>query len=108
MQSAAACPCGGSTVGFAEQFGGFLGGGAPEFFGVDDRHRAAIITRNVVTDADRDQLDRRAGLDFLDEVAQMALQIIAGVDRQGGDSDRRAEGNLYLVFASLCATACTL
>src|SRR6266567_754236 len=66
---------------------------AAEVFGIHDGDRAAIVARDVVTDADRDQFDRRAGLDFLDDVAQMALQIIAGIDRQCGVINRRAVGN---------------
>src|SRR5690348_14303142 len=74
----------------AEQLGELFGDRAAEFLGIDDGHRAAIVARHVMADADRDQLDRRAGLDFLDDVAQMALQIIAGIDRQRGIVDRRA------------------
>src|SRR3954468_25078471 len=76
-------------VGLAEQFGGFFSDGAAELFGVHDRHRAAIIARHVVADADRDQLDRRAGLDLLDDVAQVPLEVVAGIDRQRGIVDRR-------------------
>src|SRR5207247_3256800 len=54
----------------AEQFGELLGNGAAELFGVDDGDGAAIVARHVVADADRDQFDRRAGLDFLADVAQ--------------------------------------
>ena len=62
----------------AEQLGEFFGDGAAELFGVDDGDGAAIVARDVVADADRDQFDRRAGLDFLDDVAQMPLEVIAG------------------------------
>src|SRR5262249_19041873 len=71
-------------VGLAEQFGELFGDRAAELFGVDDSHRAAIIARHVVADADRDQLDRRAGFDFLDDMAEVTFQIIAGIDRQCG------------------------
>src|SRR5580704_11165136 len=83
----------GRAMGLAEQLGELLGDGAAEFLGVDNGDRAAIIARDVVADTDRDQLNRRAGLDFLDDVAQMALQIVAGIDRQRGVVDRRAVGN---------------
>src|SRR6202035_5661204 len=66
---------GARAMGLAEQLGELFGDGAAEFLGVHDGHRAAIVARDVVDDADRDQFDRRAGLDFLDDVAQMALQI---------------------------------
>src|SRR5262245_25404860 len=77
-------------VGLAEQLGELFGDGAAEFLGVDDGHCAAIVARDVVADADRDQLDRRAGLDLLDDVTQMAFEIIARIDRQRGIVDRRA------------------
>src|SRR5437764_11765215 len=51
------------AVGLAEQFGELFGNRAAEFFGVDDGHRTAVVARDVVADADRDQLDRRTGLD---------------------------------------------
>src|SRR4051812_49193768 len=64
MQSAPVAGCGGDRpMGLAEQFGELFGDGAAEFFGVDDGDGAAIVARDVVADADRDQLDRRAGLD---------------------------------------------
>src|SRR5262245_4330799 len=77
-------------VGLAEQLGELFGDGAAEFLGIDDGHRAAIVARDVVADADRDQFDRRAGLDLFDDVTQMAFEIIARVDRQRGIVDRRA------------------
>ena len=43
----------------AEQFGELFGDGAAEFLGIDDGDRAAVVARDVVTDTDRDQLDRR-------------------------------------------------
>src|SRR6185369_10784228 len=81
------------AVGLAEQLGEFFGDGAAEFLGIDDGDRAAIVARDVMTDADRDQFDRRAGLDLLDDVAQMPLEVIAGIDREGGIVDRRAVRN---------------
>ena len=71
-------------MGLAEQFGELFGDGAAELFGVDNGDRTAIVARDIMTDADRDQFDRRAGFDFLDDITQMALQIIAGIDRQRG------------------------
>ena len=44
-------------------------------------------------DADGDQLDRRACFDVLDDLAQMTLKIIAGVDRQRRIVNRGAVGN---------------
>src|ERR1700682_1522447 len=104
MQSApVACPGGHSAMGLAEQLGELFGDGAAEFLGIDDGDGAAVITRDVVTAADRDQFDRRAGLDFLDDMAQMALQVIAGIDRQRRIIDRRAVGNHHQDLALLGA-----
>src|SRR5262245_20333586 len=71
MQAPPAAGGGWRCAGLAEQLGELLGNGAAELLGVHDGHRAAIVARDVVADADRDQLDRRAGLDLLDDVAQM-------------------------------------
>src|SRR3954452_5293874 len=92
-----------NAMSLAEQLGEFLGDGAAEFLGIDDGDRAAIIAGDIVTDADRDQLDRRAGLDFLDDMAQMTLQVIAGIDRQRGVIDRRAVGDHHQDLALLGA-----
>src|SRR6187399_326686 len=89
------------AAGLAEQLGEFFGDGAAEFLGVDDRDRTAIVTRHVVSDADRDQFDRRAGFDLLDDVTQMPLEIIAGIDRQRGIIDRRAVRNHHQDLALL-------
>src|SRR5216683_8232136 len=79
MQSPPGAACGRRrAVGLAEQFGEFLGDGAAEFFSVHDGDGAAIIARHIMTDADRDQFDRRTGLDLLDDVPQVPLEIIAG------------------------------
>src|SRR5215471_9828110 len=64
-------------VGLAEELGEFFGDGAAEFFGIDDGDRATVVACHVVADPDRDQFDRRARLDLLDDVAQMTLEIIA-------------------------------
>src|ERR1700730_13296571 len=104
MQSApGARPGRRGALGLAEQLGELFGDGAAEFLGIDDGDRATIIARDVVTDADRDQFDRRTGLDFLDDVAQMALQVIAGIDRQRRVVDRRAVGNHHQDLALLGA-----
>src|SRR6266700_3452128 len=52
-----------------------------------------IVARDVVPDADRDQFHRRAGLDLLDDVAQVPLEIVAGVDRKRVINDRGAIGD---------------
>ena len=46
-----------------------------------------------MADADGDQLDRRAVLDLLDDVAQVLLEIVAGIYRQRRIVDRRAVGD---------------
>ena len=43
------------ALSLAEQFGEFFGDGTAEFLGIDDGDGTAIIARDVVTDADRDQ-----------------------------------------------------
>ena len=88
---------------FLEQLGELLGHGAAEFLGIDDGDGAAIVARHVMADADGDQFDRRAGLDLLDHPAQMAFEIIAGIDRQRGIVDRRAVGNHHQDLALLGA-----
>jgi len=52
-----------------EQLGELVGHGAAKLLGVHDGNRATIVARYVVADADRDQLDRRAGLDLLDQTS---------------------------------------
>src|SRR6185437_17024401 len=49
-----------------EQRGELLHHRAAELVGVDDGHGAAGVARDVVADADGDQLDRRARLDPVD------------------------------------------
>src|SRR5690606_33220995 len=66
---------------------------AAELFGIDDGDRAAIVARNIVADADGGEFDWRTRLDPLDHLAQMPLEIIARIDRQGGIVDRRAVGD---------------
>ena len=65
-----------------EQLGELLHHRAAELLGVDDGDGAAVVARHVVADADGDQLDRRARLDPVDDVAQVALEVVAGIDRQ--------------------------
>src|SRR5215212_555037 len=91
------------TMGLAEQLGEFFGNRAAEFFGIHDGDRAAIVARDVVADTDRDQFDRRAGIDFLDDVAQVTLQVVAGIDRERGIIDRRAVGDHHQYLALLGA-----
>ena len=94
----------GSTCGvLLEQFGELLGHGAAKLLGIDDGDGAAVVARHVVADADGDQLDRRARLDLLDDLAQMPLEIVAGIDRQRGIVDRRAVGDHHQDLALLGA-----
>ena len=65
----------------------------PKLFGIDDGDGALVIARHVMTDADGGELDRRSGFDIVDHPAQMPLQIIAGIDRQGRIVHRRAIGD---------------
>src|ERR1700722_6212405 len=64
-----------------EEFGELLRHSPAKLFGVDDGHGAPVVARHVVANANGDQLNRRAGLDLLNHVAQMALEIVAGIDR---------------------------
>ena len=50
-------------------------GPVAEFLGIDDRHRATIVARDIVADADREQLDVGAQLDPFDHVAQVLLEV---------------------------------
>ena len=72
-------------------------------FGIDEGDGAAIVARDVVADADRDQLHRRVALDLADHLAQVALEIVAGIDRKRRIIDRRAVGNHHQ-DAALLAT----
>src|SRR5260370_35553039 len=76
-----------------EQRGELLHHGAAQLVGVDDGDGATVVARDVVADADGDQLDRRARLDPVDDVAQMALEVVARVHRQDGIVDRRPVGD---------------
>jgi hypothetical protein len=86
-----------------EELGELLGHGAAEFLGVHDGHGAAVVARHVVADADGDELHRRAGLDLLDDPAQVPLQVVARVHRQGGIVHRRAVGDHHQDLALLGA-----
>src|SRR5580692_4128615 len=83
VQPAARCGCGRrGPMSLAEQFGELFGDGATKLLGIHDRDRAAVVARDIVADTDGDQFDRRTRFDFLDDVAQMPLEVIAGIDRQ--------------------------
>src|SRR6266446_8606573 len=73
-----------------EQRGELLHHRAAQLVGVDDGDGSAIVARDIVADADGDQLDRRARLDPVDDVAQVALKVVARIDRQRRIVDRRA------------------
>ena len=51
---------------------------AAKLFGVDNRHRPAIVAGDIMADADGDQLDRRAGFDIANDLAEMAFEVITG------------------------------
>ncbi len=82
---AATATCGPHVLGivFVEQRGELLHHRAAQLVGIDNGDGTAVVARDVVADADGDQLDRRARLDPVDDVAQMALEIVARIDRQG-------------------------
>src|SRR6516165_5790571 len=60
---------------FVEQFGELVSHHAGKLFGVGHGHRAPVVAGHVMADADCHEFDRRAGLDFLDHLAEMALKI---------------------------------
>ena len=84
---------GAALRGIAEQLGELLRHGAGQFLGVGDGHGAAVIARDVMADADGDQLHWRIGLDLMDDLPQMPLQVSAIVHRQRGIVHRRAVGD---------------
>src|SRR5690606_14509729 len=63
---------------------------APELLDVHDRHRALVIARHVMPDADGDELDRALLLDPLDHLAQVGLEIPRRVHAQRRIVDRGA------------------
>ena len=75
-----ACP--GRIHILVEQLRQLLHHRAAQLLGIDDRYRAAIIPRHIMTDPDSDQLHLIARLDIADHLAQVLLQIIARIDRQ--------------------------
>src|SRR6267142_7102355 len=91
-----------------EQLSELVGHGTAQLLGIHNGHGPAVIPRDVVTDANRNQLYWRASLDLLDHPAQMALQIVAGIDREGRVIDRRAIGNHHQNAALLAASQQTL
>src|SRR5258706_317656 len=66
---------------------------AGQLLDIHDRHRAPVIARHVVADADCHQLHRRLAFDPVDHPAQMRFQIARAIDRQRRIVDRRAVGN---------------
>ena len=71
------------AMSFREQFDQLLGHGAAQLLGIHDGDGLAVIARHVMADADGGEFDAGAGLDLLDHPAQMLLQVIAGIHRQG-------------------------
>src|SRR5688500_8073640 len=65
--------------GLVEQGGELLDHRPAKLLGIHDRDRPAIITGDVVTDADGDQFDRRAALDPADHLPKVTLEIGAAV-----------------------------
>src|SRR5207244_13218521 len=64
------------AMSLAEELGELFGDRAAEFLGVDNGHGAAIVARDVVADADRDQPDRRAGLALLAGLGHVPSPIV--------------------------------
>src|SRR5262245_37768382 len=73
-----------------EQLDQLVRHGACKLARIRDRHRLAIIARDVVTNADGDQLYGRTRFDLLDHLTQVLLQVVAGIDRKGGVVNRRS------------------
>src|SRR3546814_17252531 len=77
----------------SEQGRELLQHGAAELVRVEDRHRTPVVARDVMADADGDEFDGRAQLDPLDDLAQVAFPLVAGVARQGRIVERRPVGD---------------
>src|SRR4051812_27238862 len=78
-----AAPDAGAAAGFLlEKIGEAFEHDAAQLLGINDRHGAAVVARDVVADADRGQLDSADALDFADNFAQMLFEIVTWVDRQ--------------------------
>src|SRR3569623_631219 len=62
-----------------EKAGKLLDDRAAELLDVHDRYRAAVIPRDVMPNADGDELDRGLLLDPVDHLAQVHLQVTGTV-----------------------------
>src|SRR5262245_59996845 len=93
---------------FLEQARKLFGHCPTKLLGIDNGYGTAIVTRDVVTDTDSDQLDWRARFDFLDDPAQMAVEIVARIDRERGIIDRRTVRDHHQDLALLGARQQTL
>src|SRR3546814_14460117 len=80
---------GGSSI-FVKKAGQLLHHGPAKLFGVHDRHRAPIIARDIMDDANGDELHGRAVFDPFDNLPQLTLQLGAAVKGHGGNVDWRA------------------
>src|SRR5690606_15072746 len=72
-----------------EQPGQLLDDRPAELLHVHDRHRAFVVARHVVADADRDELDRALLLDPLDHLAEVRLEVASRVHAERRIVDRR-------------------
>src|SRR3546814_18950378 len=69
---------------FVKKAGQLLHHGPAKLFGVHDRHRAPIIARDIMADANGDELHGRAVFDPFDNLPHMTLQIGSADNGQGG------------------------
>ncbi len=69
-------PAGGGRIVFIEQGRQFIHDRAAQLLGVNQRDGATVIARDVMADADGQQLYRRHRLNPCDRVAQMPFQIV--------------------------------
>ena len=76
-------------VGIIEKFCKFVGHGTAQLLGINNGHRAPIIARDIVTDANGNKFNRRLDFDIFNDIAQMFFKIIAGIDRQRAVINRR-------------------
>ena len=91
-------PCSGdaarSTVGvLVEQVGELADNGAAKLVDIGNGDGTTVVPGHIVTDADGQQFNRRAGLDIADHFAEMFFEIAAAVYRQRRIIDRRAIGD---------------
>ena len=81
------------SLAWQEQAGQLLDHGGAQFLRAANGHGTLVVVGNVVTNADGEQLYRRAFFYPVHHIAQMLLEETARIGRQGGFIERYAIGN---------------